>query len=468
MWEIIEANKRKSFFLLIGMGFCLITLGYALGEAFFPPEGGILGIALASSIWFIMSLVSFFSGDQILLSVSRAKEVTREIHPQLFNIVEEMKIAAHLPAMPRIFIMDEEAPNAFATGRKPERSAVAVTTGLLSRLNRDELQGVIAHEMSHILNRDILFMTLAGIMLGSIVLISDTFLRVRIRSSGSSPRYRARSSGSGQAQAIMFLVALLLLILAPIAARLLYFALSRRREYLADASGARLTRYPEGLASALQKIADSAVELPTANRVTAPMYIVNPFGARSMGFSGFLSTHPPVRERIQILRSMAGGASYASYQNAFASVMGRHVPIIPPSGLKDASEISVRKPSVEEAKKQDAKSKARGLGDLTRVLNQFAFLTCVCGLRIKVPPDFKQPKIVCPKCLTSLQNPFQGRVQGGENLPQEYVRQSHNWESFSCRCGKLIQLSPAFSGSNVECTNCGQKILIENALAVPS
>src|SRR3989338_8134741 len=227
MWELIEANKRKSFFLFLGMGVCLLLLGYLVGSALFYPEGGFEGLLFASVIWAALSLVSFFSGDQILLSVSHAKEISRDVHPQLFNIVEEMKIAANLSAMPKIYVMDETAPNAFATGRKPEKSAVAVTTGLLSRLNRDELQGVIAHEMSHVMNRDVLFMTFAGILLGSIVLISDIFLRGRYYSSGSSRRYRSRSvSTSAQGQVIVFVIAILFVILAPIFARLLYFAIS--------------------------------------------------------------------------------------------------------------------------------------------------------------------------------------------------------------------------------------------------
>ena len=185
-----------------------------------------------------------------MLSVSNAKEVTPEVHQQLFNIVEEMKIASNLPKMPKIFIINDAAPNAFATGTKPENSAITVTAGLLAKLNRDELQGVIAHEMSHIANRDILVMTFAGIMLGCIVLISEVFLKGLWFSGGSSARYRSKSSsGGGQAQLVMMIAAIILAILAPIAAQLLYFAISRRREYLADANGARLTRYPEGLAS---------------------------------------------------------------------------------------------------------------------------------------------------------------------------------------------------------------------------
>ncbi|NOZ20085.1 MAG: M48 family metallopeptidase, partial [Planctomycetes bacterium] len=240
----------------------------------------------------------------------------------LVNVVEEMAIASGLP-VPKIYLIEDSAPNAFATGRTPETACVAITRGLLDKLNRDELQGVMAHEMSHIQNRDILFMTLAGIMLGVIVLLADFYLRHIWWTGG---RRRSRSGrGGGGAQAIMIVVAILLAILAPIMARLLYFAVSRKREYLADASAAELTRYPEGLASALEKIAGDKEVLEVANRATAPMYIVNPikpFEERARRFSGLTSTHPPLKDRVAVLRSMAGGYSLAEYQSAWQQTTG--------------------------------------------------------------------------------------------------------------------------------------------------
>jgi heat shock protein HtpX len=167
------------------MGLILLGTGTILGQAYLPQDGGLMGFSIAFFVWVIWSVVGYFKGDSLILGLSRAKEVTHTVHPQLFNVVKEMQIAASLPATPRIYIIDDPAPNAFATGRKPENSAIAVTTGLLNRLNRTELQGVVAHEMSHILNRDILFLTFAGIMLGSIVLISEVFLRSLLFSGGS-------------------------------------------------------------------------------------------------------------------------------------------------------------------------------------------------------------------------------------------------------------------------------------------
>ena len=225
MWELIRANKRKSILLFIFMGAILILLGYVIGEVYLPGKGGYNGIFIALIIWVIWSMIGYFNGSSILLSLSRAKEVTHNIHPQLFNVVSEMKIAANLPAMPKIYIINEEAPNAFATGRKPEKSAIAVTAGLLNRLNRNELQGVIAHEMSHILNRDILYMTFAGVMLGTVVMISEIFLRGLWYSGGSAARYRSKRSNKNGGGAMM-IIAIALAILAPILTRLFYFAIS--------------------------------------------------------------------------------------------------------------------------------------------------------------------------------------------------------------------------------------------------
>jgi heat shock protein HtpX len=353
----------------------------------------------AGMIWFILSLISYFSGSKILLALSNAKEVTKNVHPQLFNVVEEMKIAANLPAMPKIYIINEQAPNAFATGKDPSNSAIAVTAGLLSRLNRDELQGVIAHEMSHIINRDVAFMSFAGIMLGSIVIISEIFLRgMWLSGGGRSRRYSSNSgSGGGQAQIIIIVISIAFAILAPILARLLYFAISRKREYLADASGVRLSRYPEGLASALEKISANTVKLKTANSVTAGMYIVNPLKLVGNKLSDLTSTHPPISERVRILRGMTHGVSYVDYQNAFKSVKGKGESVIPAGELKK-EQIDLREASVKKEEPKSAKKSQRDLGDLMMKVNKYLFLVCACGLRIKVPPDYKHDHIQCPKC----------------------------------------------------------------------
>ncbi len=409
MWELIRANKRNSIFLMVIMAAVLLLLGFIIGMAFTKsPEGGLIGLMIATVIWLILTLISLSSGDQILLASSRAKLVTHEVHPQLFNVVEEMKIAAGLPTMPKIYIINDLAPNAFATGRNPQNASIAVTAGLLARLNRDELQGVIAHEMSHIVHRDILFVTLAGIMLGSIVLLSQVFLRGMFYSSlsGSRRRYSSGGKGGGQGQIVMLVIAIVAAIAAPIMAYLLYYALSRRREYLADAGAARLTRYPEGLASALEKIAgDPSPQLATVNKVTAPMYIVNPFKKKKqMKLSDLTSTHPPISERIKILRNMSQGASFKQYSDAFTNVT-HHKTVVPVAALSAKEDVALRQAGAEATKKDRADKQTRQVGDIMRRVNQFIFLTCVCGLKLKIPPNFKGDKVKCPRCKKILDLP---------------------------------------------------------------
>jgi heat shock protein HtpX len=399
MWELIRANKRNSILLMMMMAVVLLALGFVIGMAVVGPEGGFYGLIAAAAVWLVLALISFSSGDQILLAASHAQPVTHDVHPQLFNVVEEMKIAAGLPAMPKIYIINDPAPNAFATGRNPQSASIAVTAGLLGRLNRDELQGVVAHEMSHIVHRDILYITLAGIMLGGVVLLSQIFLRGMFYSSmGSRRRYSSRGQGSGQAQLVLLLIAIAAAILAPIMAYLLYFALSRRREYLADAGAARLTRYPEGLASALEKIAnDPSPQLAVANKATAPMYIANPFKGRNRAkLSDLTSTHPPTSERIRILRSMAQGASFRDYAQAYTAVT--HSKNIVPAAALTGEEVKIRQGQAEPTRQEKTQKQMRQIGDLMRKVNGFLFLTCACGLKLKVPPDFKGQAVQCPRC----------------------------------------------------------------------
>jgi len=392
------------------MGICLVLLGYLVGYVLFPGTtsiegeplpgglsgGGMSGVFIALAIWGILSIISLTSGSKIMLSVSNAKKVTPDVHPQLFNVVEEMKIAANLSKMPDVYIINSEAPNAFATGRSPENSAIAVTAGLLARLNRDELQGVIAHEMSHIVNRDIRFMTFAGIMLGSIILISQVFLRGMFFSSAG--RYRSSgSSGGGQGQIIVMILAVVLAILVPILARLLYFSISRKREYLADASGVRLSRYPEGLASALEKISNTKVNLESANQVTAPMYIINPLKKKEKKISNLSSTHPPITERIRILRAMQHGANYSNYQQAYSAVKGGGT-VIPKSGMAETEEIGIRSASERKVAAKKTKSTQREMGDIMMAVNEYSFIPCTCGVKLKIPPTYKKKSVSCPRC----------------------------------------------------------------------
>ena len=270
MWEVITSNKRKSIALLAIMGILMIAVGVAVGE-FIAPGAWPIGGGFALLAWVALSLVSYYGGDTIFLASAGARQIKRGDHPILFNIVEEMKISSGLSSMPRIYVIDDPRPNAFATGRDPEHASVAVTAGLLNRLSRDEVQGVVAHELGHIQNRDVLYVMLAAMMIGVIVLMSDVLLRF-LWFGGSRSRSRSRGSGDGQAQLIMLVVVIFLAILGPIAAQMLYFALSRRREYLADACSAAYTRYPEGLASALEKIASQPPAKEKKNRALAPIH----------------------------------------------------------------------------------------------------------------------------------------------------------------------------------------------------
>jgi len=396
MWELIRINKRNSFILLAVMAVVLLALGYVIAfAAAGNPQAGILGVAIAFIIWVIMLISSYYGGSSILLSASHAQKITREVHPQLFNVVEEMTIAANLPKMPDIYIINDPGLNAFATGRDPQHAAVAVTAGLLAKLNRDELQGVIAHEISHILHRDILFVTVAGVALGAIVMISHLFLRGAFRSGTRRSRYSS-SKGGGQAQLIMILVAIVCAILAPLFAQLLYFALSRRREYLADAGAARLTRYPEGLADALQKIADHGPQVATANQATAPMYIINPL-TKEVRLSAWTSTHPPIQERIRILRNMMHGVSFQDYSDAYRQTTQSR-DSLPAALLAESTPAARRETPAAPADTGSGRPYQRQLGDLRWQLNHFGFLACDCGLKLKIPPHYSQPIIACPRC----------------------------------------------------------------------
>ena len=445
MWEIIQANKRRSLFLFIGMGFCLITLGYLIGSAFNYKYGGLVGFGVAVFIWFILSLISYYEGSTILLSSVNATEVTPRVNQQLFNVVEEMKIAAGLPAMPKVYIINEEPPNAFATGRDPQHSSIAVTAGLLTLLNRDELQGVIAHEVSHIINRDILYLTFAGVMLGSITLISTLFLKGIFYSTSFSNRYALRSMRYGCLFRIAFLaVAIIFAILGPILARLFYFALSRRREYLADATAVRLTRYPEGLASALEKISHSGLSFTKVNKIIAPMFFVNPIKRNGIEFSSLTATHPPVEERIKILRNITRGVNFRYFQSAYNEIQKikkNRKKLIPEFYLKERHTIPLREAVLAPVLAFDNRSKKREICDTIMKANGYSFIECSCGLKIKIPEGFgfNKAKITCPKCGTihDITQQLSAKVIKCLSCGKEY----YDTEAFCPFCGNTTDMT---------------------------
>jgi heat shock protein HtpX len=294
IYERISANKRDSFLLAFLFFAIVIGLGFLIGELF---QSGYTGIIIAVIVSIAMVSFSFFMGDQAVLALNRATPASKKDFPQLVNIVEGLSIASGLPK-PKIYVISENSINAFATGRDPKHASIAVTKGAIEKLSREELEGVVGHEMSHIKNYDIRFMTLIAILVGVVAMLSDIFLR----SLWFSDR-RDRDEGGSQIRLILIVVGIVLAILAPIAAQLIKFAISRKREYLADADGALLTRYPKGLANALRKIAKDSSEMPDANPAMEHMYISNPFKKRNW-FVGLFSTHPPLEDRIKALEQM--------------------------------------------------------------------------------------------------------------------------------------------------------------------
>jgi len=288
-----DRNIRKTWLLMIV--FFLVVIGLGLAFSWYFQNQIILWVAVLFSV--LMNVFSYWYSDKIVLKMSGAHPVRREEHRELWNIVENLSITAGLP-MPKLFIIHDPAPNAFATGRNKEHAVVAVTTGLLSIMERNELEGVIAHELSHIGNRDMLISTIVVVLVGFVTLLSDFFLRMSIFGHGGNNR------GDGRMQLIMTVAGILLAILAPIVATLIHLAISRKREFLADASGTLLTRYPEGLARALEKIGQYKAPMKKANHATAHLFIANPFGraGAKKSLTKWFMTHPPVEERVKALR----------------------------------------------------------------------------------------------------------------------------------------------------------------------
>jgi len=397
MWEAIRANQRRAAVLVVVMAALLFAIGYALGELF-EPGAGPVGLGVAFVIWVAMTLVAYAAGDQVFLSLAGARKIAKADHPVLYNVVEEMAIAASLPRVPDVYIIDDQAPNAFATGRSPTTASVAVTAGLLETMSRDELQGVIAHELGHVTNRDVLYMLFVGIMMGTIVMLADVGIRVMFYGGGGRRR-TSRSSGGGQGQAIVMIVALLLVVLAPVLAQLIYLALSRRREYLADACSALTTRNPGGLASALEKLQRSTAKLAAANRATAPMYIVNPLAVSEHGLADLTSTHPPISQRIKILRAMAGEVGLAGYDEAFRTVTGRPVGVVPFSALRSGAAVAAVAPASPGVLATRGE-RVRAATDALWRLNGYVFVPCACGTGLKFPSAYAGRQIACPHCGT--------------------------------------------------------------------
>lgn len=297
MYDEIAANKRKSWLLVIIFLIVIGLLGYTWGAYSGDTFGA---LSLAGIIAIIMALVSFYAGDKIALGMSGAQIInSREQNPYVWNMVENLSIARGIP-MPKVYLLPEQAINAFATGRNPERASIAVTEGAVAKLENEELEGVIAHELSHISNYDIRFQTLVVVLVGTLAILSDIFLRSRHFIGGGR-----RSSSRGNAGGVLILIGFVLAILSPIIGKIIQLAISRRREFLADASGALLTRYPEGLARALEKIGTENLPMSRTSEATAHLFLSSPFGSAPKLMGRLFMTHPPIAERVAALRKMA-------------------------------------------------------------------------------------------------------------------------------------------------------------------
>ena len=294
VYDQISKNKQLSYALFFVFFVIAFVLAFIISEGF---GAGYLGTGLILVFALVWMLFSYFLGDRAVLALNHAKEASKDEYAYLINTVEGLSIAAGVPK-PKVYVIDDRAPNAFATGRDPEHASVAVTTGLLEIMDRQELEGVLAHELSHIKNYDIRYMMLVVVMIGLIGILSNTIVRMIWYGGGN------RRDNRGNGNAAILVIGIVFAILAPIFAQMVRLAISRHREYLADASGALLTRYPPGLASALRKIGGANIPMKRANPDTAPLYIANPFRGKKQFFAGLFATHPPIEERIAKLEAM--------------------------------------------------------------------------------------------------------------------------------------------------------------------
>ncbi len=298
IYSSISANRWKTWIIMILFVVFVATVAYVISRATgYGPSFGVIALLLA----IFMSIGSYFYSDKLVLATSGAKYVSEKENPELYHILENLAIGDGLPK-PKLYLINDLSPNAFATGRDPGHASVAVTQGLLQTLNKSELEGVLAHELSHVKNYDTRLMAITAILVGFVAILADLFMRNLWWGGG----VRRRDNEGGQLQAILVVVGLVLAILAPLTASLIQLAISRKREFLADASGALLTRYPDGLANALEKISQDPRPLRTATNATAHLFIANPFKGKKAGswLASLFNTHPPIEERIKILRSM--------------------------------------------------------------------------------------------------------------------------------------------------------------------
>jgi heat shock protein HtpX len=454
MWEAIRRNTRRSWMIIGLMALILAGLGALIGAVFGGGDGIGFGLAFAIGAWLILLTVTLAGGEGVILYTAGAREILKDDAPQLWNVVEEMTIASGLGRMPRVFIQSGYMLNAFAVGRSTETACVVVTEGLIRNLDRDELQGVVAHEIGHIKNLDVRFMTIAAVMVGSITMLAESCRRILWFGGGR----RTRSRG-GQEKVVFLALLVVASILAPLAARLLYLACSRQREFLADASAARFTRYPEGLASALVKISKrtGVTGMDRAGAI-APMYIVNPVRQQVSATSWF-RTHPPTDVRVRILRSMGGNAGWADYERAYRAVEGGAGLL--PGGLTGEAPIPVRAPGGDVDQDHSRTGLSREVTDALDRQAGLVVIPCSCGVRIKVPEAFPKDWLYCTRCGARHDVPAAQPEAGAvvtENGSLRFERPADGWNAFRCACGKVLYASPALRVSTMRCTRCGRSV----------
>jgi heat shock protein HtpX len=456
MWELISANRKKSIILFTAMFFILLILGFFIGYYLIAEEQWYYGIIFAILLWAVLVGVTFLQGEEIILRLAQAKPANPIHYPLLHNVTEEMQIAANLPFSPDLFVIDDDSPNAFSTGKSPQSATIVVTTGVLELLNRNELQGVIAHEISHIINRDVLFMTHAAVMLGSIIFLSKIYLRGLIYSGGGRTRKRSMNRATG----LLFILSIIFSLLAPLVANILYVSISKSREYLADASAVRLTRYPFGLMRALQKISGSTYEFKKANSTISSFYINDPFYEARPLFQ--LDTHPPIEKRIEILKSLTHDVNYFTYQKVYSRICGKpgkNSNIIPATSLKEDSVLSVIPPLKEHLQETIIPSSkpANHVVEAEKNVTAANIFQYILGVDVTKPDQLNQ----------SYQKPIANNDKSARAIRKEngevvYHRQKNGWESFACLCGSAKHLSPSYKKNELFCTNCSTMIKIVN------
>jgi len=472
-WELIESNKKQTVFLFIILAVILLILGFLIGYFRWGIIGGYWGLLGALALWAIFATISYFISDQIILNISGAGIPDKNTFKPLYNILNEVKLAAGLEVNPDLLIVDEGAPNAFTLGKKPEQSVIVLTSGLLAQFSRDEIQAVLAHEVAHIIHRDNLLMTNA-VALGWLIIILSTVLRGNI---GGAKGGR-RSSNKMMGGSAIIIIGLVFSILAPLITIVIIKSISRKRVYLADATAVRLTRFPAALISAMEKISVSSMPYVHKNRMTAILFFDDPYKNNTPLFV----SHPALHKRIRILQTLGDSANYYDYNNAFSKVTNQKH-LMPISLLRNTESLPILNAVVNNQPLFTSTSSTHIMAnDIIRSMLNYTFIKCdKCGMQFKLPEDFVKPSITCPRCGTNVKNPHPEvklstkeedeaekeklhsliikKIDGEEHY---YYKRKHanSWETFTCICGDAKQLSPFFKEKQFYCVNCGRKIEI--------